>query len=353
MRDRSPFSLPKLFMLGLAYLEGNGMELNPKIGIAMLQEAADRGYHYALERLGKLYGEGIGVQKDVKKAIRYLLLADDAFEADPNAYKEGEESIYHNARANRLHLLFELCIAHKEMALAKQVAVRRERSVAILRERKEYYSLKNIYATNLMEHALIYQIEGDYYTALGYYQKAMKEIMGYEETVKDPNTVMNALMFYRNYGNCLHLISVTDRDPIYRQQAVACLLHAIKRSRFFNKNYGQVAEDTEAIAYELAQLAMEYRNMGDNFNAIEIYTVIHDEYEEFAKEFPEIPHIREMLAATKLEIAFTANPQLGYQPQLYREAYSILVPLCEQYPENAAYRKLLRLAAEGMEQWKN
>ena len=61
----------ELTNLGACYEDGIGVEKNAKKAVEYYQQAAEKGYPVALFNLGNLYSMGIGVEKDAKKAVEY------------------------------------------------------------------------------------------------------------------------------------------------------------------------------------------------------------------------------------------------------------------------------------------
>ena len=58
------------YLLGLAYLQGIDVERDVEKGIKFIEKAADEGLEEALKKLLDIYGEGIGVQKNIQKQLR-------------------------------------------------------------------------------------------------------------------------------------------------------------------------------------------------------------------------------------------------------------------------------------------
>ena len=63
--------VPATANLGLMYLQGSGVEHNPKLAIELLTRAAERGNRTACENLGAVYEEGYGIPRDVKLAVQW------------------------------------------------------------------------------------------------------------------------------------------------------------------------------------------------------------------------------------------------------------------------------------------
>ena len=62
----------ELYALGVAYLNGIGVEINRKLGVKFLQEAAEKDYVPALNKLVNVFESGNGVVKDYQVALNYL-----------------------------------------------------------------------------------------------------------------------------------------------------------------------------------------------------------------------------------------------------------------------------------------
>lgn len=63
------------YRLSKIYFDSNGDLFNPQKGMEFLCKAASSGYKYALYQLGKIYYNGVFVEKDINKAIQYLIAA--------------------------------------------------------------------------------------------------------------------------------------------------------------------------------------------------------------------------------------------------------------------------------------
>ena len=63
------------YRLSKIYFDSNGDLFNPQKGMEFLCKAASSGYKYALYQLGKIYYNGVFVEKDINKAIQYLMAA--------------------------------------------------------------------------------------------------------------------------------------------------------------------------------------------------------------------------------------------------------------------------------------
>lgn len=63
------------YKLSKIYFDSNGDLFNPQKGMEFLCKSASSGYKYALYQLGKIYYNGVFVEKDINKAIQYLMAA--------------------------------------------------------------------------------------------------------------------------------------------------------------------------------------------------------------------------------------------------------------------------------------
>lgn len=63
------------YRLSKIYFDSNGDLFNPQKGLEFLCKSASSGYKYALYQLGKIYYNGVFVEKDINKAIQYLMAA--------------------------------------------------------------------------------------------------------------------------------------------------------------------------------------------------------------------------------------------------------------------------------------
>jgi len=71
------------YLLGLLYVNGQGVEQAPEQGVDWLKRAAENGYYLAAAELGQIYASGRGVAMDSEEAAKWIGLSDRlATEAD-------------------------------------------------------------------------------------------------------------------------------------------------------------------------------------------------------------------------------------------------------------------------------
>jgi uncharacterized protein len=63
------------YLLGLLYLNGQGVNLNVERGIDWLKEAASNGSYLAAAELGQIYAAGKGVAQDAQEAAKWIDLS--------------------------------------------------------------------------------------------------------------------------------------------------------------------------------------------------------------------------------------------------------------------------------------
>ena len=63
------------YLLGLLYLNGQGVEQASERGIDWLKRAAENGYYLTAAELGKIYGSGKGVAINSEEAIKWIELS--------------------------------------------------------------------------------------------------------------------------------------------------------------------------------------------------------------------------------------------------------------------------------------
>jgi TPR repeat protein len=63
------------YLLGLLYLNGQGVGKAPETGIDWLKRSAQNGYYLAAVELGQVYGSGRGVPMDSAEAARWITLS--------------------------------------------------------------------------------------------------------------------------------------------------------------------------------------------------------------------------------------------------------------------------------------
>ncbi|MBQ9628739.1 MAG: sel1 repeat family protein, partial [Synergistaceae bacterium] len=82
-----------LHILGMRYVEGNGVKHNKRLGFRMVKQAADMGYAPAECDVGYLYSKGRGTNVDRKLALEYFIKAAEKGEATA---QNNLGAMYHN-----------------------------------------------------------------------------------------------------------------------------------------------------------------------------------------------------------------------------------------------------------------
>lgn len=347
-----PYSPDKLLMLGIAYLEGKGMEINPALGMEMLHYAAEGGSYFACSRMGNLYYSGIGVTVDYEKARQYYMKAEqlcgDEFIRSLNSDNEYDIDVRMNGHATLLEKLTDCCIMCKDNKTAKEILKKRGELLKVMHSRKNFYSLQNTPGENYLRLAQMYHDDNEYAKAYLYYKIAEKEILSYEKTVDHPTCKKNALVFYYCIGKFYYQLSRINPTQNFRMLAVDHLLEALTRSRYFNKMYQLSIEYTRELTGLLVSLAFDLEKAGDINTEIKIFAVIHNEYLRFCEETQcETDYIT--LADAKLNYAVLAKPENGYE--LLCQAYSFRKALYEAHPENNEYLYGLSVVKKYLDNW--
>jgi TPR repeat protein len=76
------------YNLGRLYVDGVGMQPDPKYGLRWLVLAAQKGQHQAQALLGQMLFNGVGVQRQAARGLMWLTLARDGASADETWIKE-------------------------------------------------------------------------------------------------------------------------------------------------------------------------------------------------------------------------------------------------------------------------
>ena len=63
------------YLLGLLYMNGQGVDKAPERGIDWLKRSAENGYYLAASELGQIYGSGRGVVMDSEEATKWISLS--------------------------------------------------------------------------------------------------------------------------------------------------------------------------------------------------------------------------------------------------------------------------------------
>lgn len=70
------------YLLGLLYLQGQGVRQDPAQAINWLQRSAENGYYLAAAELGQIYGSGNGVAMDSDEAAKWIALSTSLAKAE-------------------------------------------------------------------------------------------------------------------------------------------------------------------------------------------------------------------------------------------------------------------------------
>ena len=78
LNDAASGHIPSQYEVGMAYLKGNGVDMDAELAAKWLRRAAVNDYSEAQYMLSHLYRDGVGVRKDRKRALEWLRIAASA-----------------------------------------------------------------------------------------------------------------------------------------------------------------------------------------------------------------------------------------------------------------------------------
>jgi len=102
-------------MLGILYLEGNGVEKDDKLAASWIKKSAEQGHYKAQYTMAMMFKDGIGVKKDLVLAFALLDVAT----------RDG------HAEANNIRRKVEMMLEEQQLKEAKSLAAQWQQSKPI------------------------------------------------------------------------------------------------------------------------------------------------------------------------------------------------------------------------------
>ena len=274
------------FLIGLAYLDGIDVEVNREIAIELITGAAEAGLPEAMEKLYRMYNEGIGVQLDYRKAVIWIKALSDYY---METY--GEEHPDTFWALNNLAIAYgDLGNHHKALELQEKVYVA---NCKVLGEEHPgtLLTLNNL--------ALTCGKLGDYHKALELQEKVYVvhcKVLG-EEHPDTLTTLNNLAMTYGDLGDHHKALELKEKVYVMRCKILGeehhKTLNALNNLAF---TYGKLGDYHKALELQekvyvahckvigeehpdtlltLNNLAINYRDIGDHHKALELHKKVY------------------------------------------------------------------------------
>ncbi len=132
----SEMSADAYYSLGVAYLEGIGMESNTEAAIQQFLRAADKGHLHSTERLAKIYEQGLGIPVDYPNAIKWRKKAAELTE---KRYKESGEG---NRRGSYCETLRSLAQCYKKCGMIDEAVEALDRGISLVMQFNDKKSIR-------------------------------------------------------------------------------------------------------------------------------------------------------------------------------------------------------------------
>ena len=227
------------FLIGLAYLDGIDVEVDRERAVELITDAAENGLSEAMEKLYRMYDEGIGVAPDYRKAVVWA-----------EAYANYAAKNYGDNAAETLTAFSVLANAYGKVGdFLKALEISKDNYTA----KRDVLGEEHPYTLNALDNlAAAYGAVGDHAMALELGERAyvlFSKTLGEEH----PDTII-AL---DNLAGACSASGEYDKALKYHEKAYALMCKA----------FGEEHPDT-VIA--LNNLALTYGRLGDHGRALEL-----------------------------------------------------------------------------------
>ena len=181
-----PDTPERLFYLGLAYLSGIDVETDYARALSLITAAAESGHSEAIEKLAEMYEHGVGVGRDVKRAVHWQRVR----HAQREAALSENPSIKDALALVRARLATgDLLAEESDFAEAKREYFAALAPLDDLPKRSEV----NMLAATLCDRiGSIFRKEGSISTAISYYEHAL-HLRTYEQARDDTPSARRAI----------------------------------------------------------------------------------------------------------------------------------------------------------------
>ncbi|MBQ3490845.1 MAG: tetratricopeptide repeat protein [Clostridia bacterium] len=232
------------FLIGLAYLDGIDVEMNKERGVELIISSAETGLPEAMKKLYVMYGEGIGVQVNYKKAVFW---AEKIVEYNINRY--GAENFHTLTSLNNLAVTYS--------KLGENVKAAEILENVYLIDCKIFGEEHQDTLTVLNNLAVIYGRLGDHQKALTFFETVYARSAGipYEEYLGRLTMINNLAHAYGKLGNYEKAVELFEK--VYDFQC---------------KFLGEEHDDTLTT---LSNLAGMYGERGESQKAMEVFEKVY------------------------------------------------------------------------------
>ncbi len=361
--EKYPYSADKLYVLGRAFIDGDIMERDFKLGFSMLVDAAKTGSMEAFGRIGKIWSEGKEVPRDYGNAISCYADECRLFQNYMNRIIEridqlSDEDMYSlklklSAQISLLHDYYTACIMQGEKERGKS-------ALLLCEQYQEWYELNNPpilsakynLGTTYLKLGAFYKGEKIHDRALEYYQKAHDYLQKKQKVFKGtPQYEKSLFMLYYESGNLYYELFMSSNHVSFLPPLVHYYVQALKKGVEVRCVYNLL--DTEIFIRDSAQklfsAAALFEKIDDIESAVDIYKNLNAQYDILSHETHN-PDDYSFLASIKVNLAVAGKPENGYE--LLLESCRITDNLSRAFPENAIYSKSHEIAKKYLSEWK-
>lgn len=349
--EKYPYSADKLYALGRAYIDGDVMERNFRLGISMLEDAAEADSMEACARLAKIWSEGREIPKDYRNAIAYYAkecslfrnYMDKIFEKF-DLLSKSEIDSFKLRMKTQIGILYdynEACVILGEKERAKA-------TLLLCAQYQEWYqnnqppmlSAKVTLGSIYLRLGAVYAEEGIYDEALKYYQKSEKCLLREQELFGgSPKYEENIFKLYLELGNFYYNLFASNNSVEFLKASAHYYVQSLKKgvshySLYKNEN---CAEAVRQNTNNLIILANTLGKYGDIENETEIYINIHNEFIAFCGASDCVSDSY-YLAFAKFILAQLLKSDNS--SELLLQAKNIMQVLVSVYPQNEMYAQL-------------
>ena len=227
------------FFIGLAYLSGVDVEVDHERALALITSAADRGLSEALDKLVDMYRNGIGVERNYRTAIDWLIkkaaLAQTRYKKKPNDDTATGFIVCCYACGDALCEIADLEEAmpwyRRGTALAEQFINQAPRGIRRLFAKKtDNTVMRHNLAVGYECLGNVAEMQGDLNSAENYYQQALTISLALAEESKTVRMYRSLLSSYNHLGCIAKLKGDFERAETYYRQELKLALTIAKQT---------------------------------------------------------------------------------------------------------------------------
>ena len=351
--ENYPEGAEKEYLLGEAYLNGIGVEINRGYGIEHLTKSAKADFVKAINALVHVYCVGIGIPANIKIAQQWM---EKEAQLNWQEYEKenSEEQAYILARS--LRSLFTCYWEQNQLSKAEQIGRKLEEVTCFLWNRGCTGKDVNPGVVWLQLGMICFK-EAKYEMALEYYDKADEILTEMYKQLECEQTLRDYALLKMEQGNLYNRVFENTENFVSLQNALYYFEEAKQKWESLLIDYTVYKKKSD-----VKNLADTYFNMGSLYTAFAMKMSQQDlekalDYLDTARnllraackyaEDLQLPDTNEYLFEYVLETYISANwkksrGEIEKAKHLYTEACNYLEKICKDNPDNSEYLSVRR-----------